>query len=56
MIKIIISFLLLFSRGYVIQYDHIDGAESGFYTVYNSAGDCVADDIQLSGIVELAEE
>lgn len=55
MLKILLSILLLLSHGYVIEYGHVDGAENGYYTLYDSQGECVADDLQLSNFIVYVE-
>jgi len=56
MMKIIMAILLLLSHGYTIEYNHIPTAECGYYTCYDADGVCVADDLQLSNFVVVAED
>lgn len=56
MLKIIMAIILLISHGYTIEYGHVEGAETGYYTLYDRNGECVADDLQLSNFVVYAEE
>ena len=56
MLKIILSILLLLAHGYTIEYGHVQGAESGYYTLYDDKGECVADDLQLKNFIVYAEE
>lgn len=55
MLKIILSILLLLASGGRVEYDHIDGAPSGFFTIYDAGGEVIADDVQPEDIPEIIE-
>ena len=48
----IIALILSLITNFNITYSKIEGASSGYYTVYDNVGRCVADDYQLERIIE----
>ncbi len=56
LLKIIIGLSLILTNGYKVEYNHVPTAKSGYLAVYNSGGDCIADDIQPQDLYTVAIE
>ena len=48
----IIALILSLLTNLNITYNKIEGASTGYYTIYKNGGECVADDYQLERIIE----